>query len=79
MNFMRFNNAKFKVLHLCWGNPKYECMLDGEQIESNLEERDLKVLFDEKLSMSHQSCLQPRNLNISWTTSKEGFPAGCER
>lgn len=48
---MKFNRAKFKVLHLCWGNPKYKHRQGEEWIESN-SDKDLWVLMDENLNMS---------------------------
>lgn len=30
VNLLKFNKAKYKILHLYWGNPKYK--LGGEQI-----------------------------------------------
>jgi len=29
-NLMKFNNAKYKVLHMSWGNPKHKYRLGGE-------------------------------------------------
>lgn len=36
-NPMKFNEAKCKVLHVCWSNPKHRHRLGKEWIESNPE------------------------------------------
>lgn len=51
-NIRVFTEAKCKVLHVGWGNLNHEHMLSNKKIESNLEERDLEVLVDEKLDMT---------------------------
>lgn len=51
---MKFSEAKGKVLHLGWGNPKHRYRLSGEWMENSPGDKDLGVLV---LSMTWQCVL----------------------
>lgn len=51
---MSFNTAKCWVLHLGHSNPMQHYKLGEERLESCVVEKDLEVLIDKRMNISHQ-------------------------
>jgi len=60
---MRFNKAKFQVLHLGHNNPMQHYRLGEEWLESCPVEKDLGMLVDSRLNTSKQWDQLARNAN----------------
>jgi len=63
------HKAKCKVLHLGWGNPRYQSRLGDEGIESSPAEQDLGILVDESLALANNMRSQPEKPSVSWAAS----------
>ncbi|TRZ12049.1 hypothetical protein HGM15179_015058 [Zosterops borbonicus] len=70
-NLIKLNNARYKVLSLSQSNIQYQQRLGDEWIESSPTKKDLGMLVNEKLDMTHQCTLSSHE--ASWT-SKEVWP-----
>jgi len=57
---MPFNTDKCKIMHLGHNNRKIKYEMVGMELDSTLEEKDLGVIFNQKLQVGKQ-CLKAAN------------------
>ncbi|CAM5149037.1 unnamed protein product [Natator depressus] len=62
-NRMKFNNEKCKVMHLGINNKNFCYKLETHHLEVTEEEKDLRVLVDHRMTMSHQCDMAVKKAN----------------
>jgi len=62
-NIMKFNNGKYRVLHLGRNNPMHQYRLGADLLESSSVERDLCALVDDKLTTTQLCALADKKAN----------------
>ncbi|CAM4679958.1 unnamed protein product [Caretta caretta] len=72
-NRMKFNSEKCKVLHLGINNKNFSYKLETHQLEVTEEEKDLGVLVDHRMTMSHQSDMAVKKANVVLGCIRQGI------
>jgi len=62
-NLMKFSKGKCRILHLGRNNPMHQYRLRADLLQSSSVERDLRVLVDDRLTISQQCALVAKKAN----------------
>lgn len=74
-NLMKFNNRKCKVLQPGRNNFIRQHSLGADRLEGSFAEKDLRVLMDDKLTMSQHVVLWQRWPTACWAALGRASPA----
>ncbi|CAM5148359.1 unnamed protein product [Eretmochelys imbricata] len=77
-NRMKFNSEKCKVMHLGINNKNFSYKLGTHQLEETEEEKDLGVLVDDRMTMSHQCDMAVKKANVVLGCIRGGISSGDE-
>ena len=70
---MEFNVGKCKIMHLGKDNPKHTYSMGGENLTVTTEEKDLGVIFDEKLEFDKHIRVMVNRANRMLGMIRSGF------
>ena len=70
---MSFNIKKCKIIHVGHGNPNYSYTMNGSQIESASEEKDLGVVVEASMKPGRQCAQAAKNANFALGQIQRAF------
>ncbi|CAM5073177.1 unnamed protein product [Natator depressus] len=77
-NRMKFNSEKCKVMHLGINNKNFSYKLRTHQLEVTEEEKDLEVLVDHRMIMSHQCDMAVKKADTALGCIRRGISSRDE-
>lgn len=72
---MKCDKGRCKILYHRRNNPVPQYSLGAKQLEGSVLAKDLRILVDAKMNMSHYVPLQQRKLTASWAELERALPA----